>query len=360
MLSLTGNDKRIENIRKIIEMKLPVFIYGSGVYGRVVADYLKENGVVSTIRYVVDDEYVKTINDECPLSVYLEKYADESILVFGFYNYELVKAKRKKLEEKVKYIFEFHMTSLDTRRLEWDKQLAEERLSMYQKSYDLLADEKSRETMQLYLRAAVNGEFDELYERCHEDIAYFNELTKSVGTEVLVDCGAFDGDSIHEFVQMNTNYQMIYALEPDTSNQKKLNARIEKENMRDVTVVPKGVFKESTDLHFSSDGTSASHFVDEGDISISVIALDELLENITGKIMIKMDIEGCELDALTGARNTITTKHPCLAICVYHKEVDLIEIPQFIDSLVERGTYDYYLRFYGEDLAELVFYAIPK
>lgn len=43
MLSLNGNDKRIENIRKIIEMKLPVFIYGSGVYGRVVADYLKEN-----------------------------------------------------------------------------------------------------------------------------------------------------------------------------------------------------------------------------------------------------------------------------------------------------------------------------
>lgn len=123
MLKIDGNDIRIENIRKIEELNLPIFIYGSGVYGRVVADYLKENGIVSTIRYVVNDEYVKTINDECPLSVYLEKYADESILVFGIYNYELVKAKRKELEEKVKNIFEFHMTSLDTRRLEWDKKI---------------------------------------------------------------------------------------------------------------------------------------------------------------------------------------------------------------------------------------------
>ena len=72
-----------------------------------------------------------------------------------------------------------------------------------------------------------------------------------------------------------------------------------------------------------------------------------------------MDIEGSELDALKGARNTISTKHPTLAICVYHKEQDLIQIPQFINSLVDDGVYKYYLRFHGLDLAELVFYAIP-
>ena len=72
-----------------------------------------------------------------------------------------------------------------------------------------------------------------------------------------------------------------------------------------------------------------------------------------------MDIEGAEMDALTGAKNTIINNHPCLTICVYHKEDDLIVIPQYINSLVGEGVYDYYLGFHGLNLAELVFYAIP-
>lgn len=73
-----------------------------------------------------------------------------------------------------------------------------------------------------------------------------------------------------------------------------------------------------------------------------------------------MDIEGAEMDALQGASTTIVKKHPALAICVYHKEHDLIDIPQYIDKLVGNGIYDYYLRFHGVYLAELVFYAVPK
>ena len=73
-----------------------------------------------------------------------------------------------------------------------------------------------------------------------------------------------------------------------------------------------------------------------------------------------MDIEGSELAALRGAEKLIREKHPILAICVYHKERDLIEIPQFIHSLVGKEVYRYYLGFHGLGLAELCFYAIPE
>ena len=43
------------------------------------------------------------------------------------------------------------------------------------------------------------------------------------------------------------------------------------------------------------------------------------------------------------SQKTIIDYHPCLAICVYHKESDLIDIPQYIDSLVGDGIYDYYI-----------------
>lgn len=97
-----------------------------------------------------------------------------------------------------------------------------------------------------------------------------------------------------------------------------------------------------------------------GDISVPVVALDELLRDCDNNIFIKMDIEECEMDALARAALTIAAKNPCLAICVYHKETDLVKIPQFIGSLVEYDTYDYYIRFHGLDLAELIFYAVPR
>lgn len=69
-----------------------------------------------------------------------------------------------------------------------------------------------------------------------------------------------------------------------------------------------------------------------------------------------MDIEGAELNALMGAESTIRTYKPILAICVYHKKEDLIDIPQFIMSI--RADYKFYLRAYSRCTQELVLYAI--
>ena len=54
----------------------------------------------------------------------------------------------------------------------------------------------------------------------------------------------------------------------------------------------------------------------------------------------------------------ISNISPSLAICAYHKIEDLITIPQYIESLVVPGTYNYYIGYQGTDLTELVFYAV--
>ena len=68
-----------------------------------------------------------------------------------------------------------------------------------------------------------------------------------------------------------------------------------------------------------------------------------------------MDIEGSELKALEGMKQTIKKYKPKLAICIYHKFEDLWELPLYIKKLVPE--YQLYIRNYTSYLDEIVLYA---
>lgn len=359
-MQLKDKDSRIDKISEIKKLDLPIFIWGGAETARKIVDYLRENGILKQITYVVDDEYYFEGNQVIPLSEFLAKYATTSIMVFGFYNYGEICKKKEMYGSQIPYLYDFHITFVNGKRVAWNTDVFLENVDKYYETYEMLSDLKSQKVLESYLNAAVYGDFDNLYVNNREEVAYFNSITKDYKVECLVDCGAYDGDSIHDFVAVFQDYKKIYAIEPDPKNIDSLKKRIENEKIRDVNVISKGVYKETTTLHFSSDGSSASYMSKEGDISIQVIAMDELLKNEEENLLIKMDIEGSELDALVGLSRTIITKRPALAVCVYHKEEDLFKIPQYIDSLVEKGDYDFYLRYHGVDLAELVFYCIPR
>lgn len=69
-----------------------------------------------------------------------------------------------------------------------------------------------------------------------------------------------------------------------------------------------------------------------------------------------MDVEGSELKALQGAKNTIINNRPRLAICIYHKPIDVIEIASYILELVPE--YKFYIRHYTSHMWETVLYAV--
>ncbi|MBQ8261059.1 MAG: FkbM family methyltransferase [Lachnospiraceae bacterium] len=94
--------------------------------------------------------------------------------------------------------------------------------------------------------------------------------------------------------------------------------------------------------------------------------LDKIIPNerIT---LINMDIEGAEAETLRASAKVIEENHPVLAICVYHKPEDLLEIPNIIREIYP--GYKFFLRKYPSCVGnfyhakckvnELVLYAIP-
>jgi hypothetical protein len=101
---------------------------------------------------------------------------------------------------------------------------------------------------------------------------------------------------------------------------------------------------------------SGSRVSENGTVTINVDKLDTLLSD--APTFIKMDIEGEEIAAIEGARNTILTHRPRLAIGAYHKPGDFWKIPKLIFSI--RNDYEIYMRHYTECIYETVMFFVPK
>ena len=128
---------------------------------------------------------------------------------------------------------------------------------------------------------------------------------------------------------------------------------------KDISVLAKPTSEEETIL-FEASGDSSSNISDEGSCEVRSITIDKFIEKEPENIptMIKMDIEGFEVNALIGSQNTIKKYKPILTISVYHKQNDLWEIPLLINEIYDE--YVFYLRHHIGDCWETVVYAIPK
>lgn len=118
-------------------------------------------------------------------------------------------------------------------------------------------------------------------------------------------------------------------------------------------VMPFGLFDKDEKLSFAANGTMGSAFHKHGEDVVSVIALDQH-KTFSDVSVIKMDIEGSELAALRGAEQLIRKNHPRLAVCIYHRSQDIVEIYQFLRQF----EYRFYLRQHAFSAEETVLYAI--
>jgi FkbM family methyltransferase len=254
-------------------------------------------------------------------------------------------------------------------------------------AYNLMCDDTSKRFFIQYLSILTNGsdyssfcdfirQFSEpdLYTlNVTEVYLYFNtDIVNFTNDEVLVDCGAYNGDSAIAFINScrkhHADYKHIYCFEPEPSLYSQLVDNMAK--YPNVTTFNSGLWTHSTTLSFANteiERPGATRVIrDSGDIHFSdekvanshirVTSIDEQVQD-DEVTFIKMDVEGSETEALQGAKSVIKRCTPKLAISIYHKRNDIFEIPLLIHSIYP--GYRFYLKQFSNALSETVLFAIP-
>jgi FkbM family methyltransferase len=159
---------------------------------------------------------------------------------------------------------------------------------------------------------------------------YFVSGMKFSEDEIIADCGFYTGDTAEDYIKYAGGFKKYYGFEPSGDNLAKVKLGIAADPR--IEIVEAGVHSYNTVLHFSDTGEDSS-FGDFGGESLPVVSLDSFFEGKEPPTFIKMDIEGSEIAALLGAKYIIKEYKPKLAICLYHKPEDIIEIPKLIKQL---------------------------
>ena len=177
--------------------------------------------------------------------------------------------------------------------------------------------------------------------------------------DVVVDAGGCWGDTALYFAQRASK---VFCFECVPSNLKILdeNLTMNEQFSRRIKVIQRALWNRSQEkLVFQDTGPGSSATGGTNGVQVITETLDDFIHanSIERVNFIKMDIEGAELNALTGAERTIRRDRPQLAISLYHDLGHFGSIPNWIANL-DLG-YQFYLDHFTIHEEETVLFARP-
>lgn len=266
---------------------------------------------------------------------------------------------------KIAQFFHSKNFNLDNYWLSGDLDIFDRFEGRINKARDLFREKKSQELFDNILDYRKNSKLESLPNLEQLESQYMPYDLPWVSTDSpisIIDCGAFTGDTVRTFLNKGVIFENYFAFEPDADNYNLLLEFLSKKNIKSVFPLKMATWNENEILKFQKSGgnNSGAHLASQSSNNLEkvmAVKLDNLLSS--HKIdLIKMDIEGAEIESLKGLINIIKTYKPYLAISAYHKPSDLWEIPLFIREI--SNNYEMYIRVYGEQTFDTVLYCIPS
>jgi len=229
--------------------------------------------------------------------------------------------------------------------------------------FELLADDQSRHEFVDQVRWRLTGDPGHLSHPVSGEQYLVDDVARVVEGEVVLDCGAYDGDTLRSWLNVRgPSFKKYFAMEPDPHNRDLLEQCIEgleSDIAERVQVLPYSVAGYTGEATFSATGSLSSSIGDGDGITVQCIRLDDLEADFGEDIptFVKIDVEGTEIDALGGGSGFLRRARPMIAIATYHCQDHLWRVPLAIHALW--SEYLLYLRPHNEEGWDLILYAVP-
>ena len=243
-----------------------------------------------------------------------------------------------------------------------DAVLLKLRKEQFLKTAELL-DEDSKKLYHKLIEYRIS--FHEDYSDVYAGDSYFGipAFCKSDHRDVIVDCGAYVGDSAERYLWRMEQFKKYIAIEPDEANFRAMTKRFQRLNEEwnlpcgKLVAVLGGTDAYSHRIRMETRvgglGSIARDDAGADAEEIKFWAIDVLMPE--GFTFLKADIESYEYRMLQGARNSITKYHPRMAICIYHNMLDMFGIAQLIHEI--DPAYRLSVRHHSYGFEETVLYA---
>ena len=355
----------------------PIVLYGTGdgadkIMARLSEENISASGIFASDEFVRGQEFS---------GFTVRKYSEllsikTPLIVLICFASELPEQMKRFYElEKIHETYAPHVPVFsgdETVTPEWLEKYESQLLEVYNK----LEDETSRQVFASVLNYKISGKLCYL----RECTTYRQNDLKNIfafgPAETYADLGAFNGDTIKEFLQLtNRNFNKIYAVEPDAKNFKKLKEFVLRNEISRTTCIQAGIWNRCGALELAGNGGRQSTFCyKKEDESVSslpeerksileagkhaegkrkkikvqtvpVITIDHMLGNDRADYM-KFDVEGMEQEGLQGAKDHLRPDCngilPKLLVAAYHHDTDIFVLPLLLWDLQPR--YKIYMR----------------
>ena len=160
-------------------------------------------------------------------------------------------------------------------------------------------------------------------------------IVEAAPGSVIIDAGAYNGDTAIYFSRKAGEKGKVYAFEADSKNINDAQTNIDINNCKNVEVLLMALSDTKGEINFSLNkiASSNSHQIETGGITVPCTDLDSFVGEKNIRVdYIKSDIEGGEMRLLQGAKETIKRDGPICGIAPYHKREDYHTIPKFLKN----------------------------
>ena len=301
-----------------------VFIYGAGVYGKWVFEKLYQDNIPVTA--FLDINVKGTLFDLPEYKADEYTWNKEGIVIAAIVKPYAVRQEIFQFIKDCGFESVVDAQSIRCHSVNYDEGLVVKDMA---DAIDLFQDKHSREINRKNTIAHLRRDYSDCIESI-DSVQYFPDDIP-MDYDRVIDCGGYTGDTAELFIEKGATDVCVF--EPDKVVFKKLS-----ENLC--------VYRQPSLFMFP---LAVSDIIDN-----SIVTIDSVVRNLA-PTFIKMDIEGDELRALKGAKNTIKRYAPDLAICVYHRINHIWDIPLLLDSW--NLGYKFHLKCHNSYTMETVLYA---